>query len=1129
MPDEFEYDVFLSHSSKDKAVVRPLAERLQKDGLKVWFDEWVLKPGDSIPAKIEEGLEHSRVLVLCMSANAFGSDWTQLESGTFRFRDPLNKERRFLPLRLDDAPIKGSLAQFLYLDWTTDQQLSYSRMLAECRRSSESQSAKRGKDWQSAAETSLILSHYLQRELTRLSRMPMPFLDHGPNVVALPFDAIRIGLPLRLTHECSAKNTRSEMTDVEFVEWLMRESFTSALLWDRAARLDAHVERGCLLGERLEIALRLVVVGDPGCGKTTLLSSITRHYAFRHLSETQQFSPSCDSGFRTNLDKFPDRSWIPLILSCRDLAKASLEGGLAPLIDEQLAKNGHVREGRQGIVQMLTSSLESGNAILLVDGLDEIPGDEKRRSFSKLLTDAAEKWPDTPMIITSRVAGFHSVRSILSDSFDHLNVAPLTAFDKTQFIFAWEKFIREKANVPTLNLAGDLVPQVCHGRRIAKLCENVFALALIVQMKYLDGKIPEHRRDVYRRIVELMVDRQRPGSGPQITVNEMWPHLEHLAYRMRSDGAQKWSEMRVIGALRELRALETREAGLQTREPDVWLSDVIYRVGILNVAGPGEVDALGYERPMIQFFHQSFQEYFASQALYHGRGARDNLGVIERLRKQVYGLAIVERKIETLGSGSSAEPVVAGYWQEVVRLCISELRSGKADDALLMLIPNEHATPSEARGLTVFAMQCVADEPNITEETANAVFDAAVDNVIRLDGFNTKRNTMMDEAIFALASSCWAQAGRRRFLLGYIQSRAVRRNNIGCALMKFYIDAFDSENAIEVLSPLLNTLRESSDVLLRVEAALRLCNAFYTPQGLDAKARIDFLPSLFLRQSIETLLSLATRWSNECDALSTAAIWALSWLTSAKACDTGSAPRLTEAERRSLLKVVADARRDPHARRCAALIVSIRENEAGVFSQVDWIYKWAVVADGAEPQRNQPQPIGTFMYHSEECETLKTLLYSSDVVAAKGAAISLGRLGCFLPQMVDPLLEVFNDDVIYDKERDEALVYLRFCNNDRVIDQLCAGANASKEESDSYGRKDRCFFALIAIGDVEVLKRQLSLGGDPVYVNSYAYALAGVSDDAGLRVLNQMKEHPKEEVRGAVTKALAKAKHWTGS
>jgi hypothetical protein len=97
MPDEFPYDVFLSHSSKDKNIIRPLADRLKKDGVKVWFDEWEIRPGDSIPAKIEEGLEHSRVLVLCMSANAFGSDWAQLEEGTFRFRDPLNKERRFLP------------------------------------------------------------------------------------------------------------------------------------------------------------------------------------------------------------------------------------------------------------------------------------------------------------------------------------------------------------------------------------------------------------------------------------------------------------------------------------------------------------------------------------------------------------------------------------------------------------------------------------------------------------------------------------------------------------------------------------------------------------------------------------------------------------------------------------------------------------------------------------------------------------------------------------------------------------------------------------------------------------------------------------------------------------------------
>src|SRR5260370_7283873 len=114
----FHYDVFPSHSPKDKPIVRAIAEHLRADGLRVWFDDWQIKAGHSIPAKIEEGLDRSRVLVLCMSAHAFGSDWAQLEAGTFRFRDPLNKERRLLSLRLDHAPPKGSPPHSPYIQPT---------------------------------------------------------------------------------------------------------------------------------------------------------------------------------------------------------------------------------------------------------------------------------------------------------------------------------------------------------------------------------------------------------------------------------------------------------------------------------------------------------------------------------------------------------------------------------------------------------------------------------------------------------------------------------------------------------------------------------------------------------------------------------------------------------------------------------------------------------------------------------------------------------------------------------------------------------------------------------------------------------------------------------------------------
>ena len=122
---DFKYDVFLSHSSRDKDVVREIANRLKSDGVRVWpgniDSELESASGPGIPAKIEDGLEHSRVLVLCLSQSALAADWPQLEGHTFRFKDPLNHNRRFIPLRLDDAPTKGSLAQFSYVDWRPEQ------------------------------------------------------------------------------------------------------------------------------------------------------------------------------------------------------------------------------------------------------------------------------------------------------------------------------------------------------------------------------------------------------------------------------------------------------------------------------------------------------------------------------------------------------------------------------------------------------------------------------------------------------------------------------------------------------------------------------------------------------------------------------------------------------------------------------------------------------------------------------------------------------------------------------------------------------------------------------------------------------------------------------------------------
>ena len=54
------------------------------------------------------------------------------------FRDPVNKERRFIPIRLDEAPIRNSLRPYSYASWLPeDRQQSYSKLLDACRLPSE--------------------------------------------------------------------------------------------------------------------------------------------------------------------------------------------------------------------------------------------------------------------------------------------------------------------------------------------------------------------------------------------------------------------------------------------------------------------------------------------------------------------------------------------------------------------------------------------------------------------------------------------------------------------------------------------------------------------------------------------------------------------------------------------------------------------------------------------------------------------------------------------------------------------------------------------------------------------------------------------------------------------------------
>lgn len=74
------YDVFISHASEDKdAVVRPLATALTENGIRVWYDDFELKIGDSLRRKIDQGLANSRFGIVVISRSFVKKGWTNYE------------------------------------------------------------------------------------------------------------------------------------------------------------------------------------------------------------------------------------------------------------------------------------------------------------------------------------------------------------------------------------------------------------------------------------------------------------------------------------------------------------------------------------------------------------------------------------------------------------------------------------------------------------------------------------------------------------------------------------------------------------------------------------------------------------------------------------------------------------------------------------------------------------------------------------------------------------------------------------------------------------------------------------------------------------------------------------------
>lgn len=115
------HGIFLSHTGADKPFVRSLRDDLHAHGVpRVWVDEAEIEIGDSLIAKIEEGMKVCRYIGVVLSTKSMKAPWVKKELDVAMNREIAGGEVVVLPLLYEKCELPEFLKGKLYADFTDE-------------------------------------------------------------------------------------------------------------------------------------------------------------------------------------------------------------------------------------------------------------------------------------------------------------------------------------------------------------------------------------------------------------------------------------------------------------------------------------------------------------------------------------------------------------------------------------------------------------------------------------------------------------------------------------------------------------------------------------------------------------------------------------------------------------------------------------------------------------------------------------------------------------------------------------------------------------------------------------------------------------------------------------------------
>ncbi|WP_321531284.1 SUMF1/EgtB/PvdO family nonheme iron enzyme [uncultured Desulfuromonas sp.] len=382
--------------------------------------------------------------------------------------------------------------------------------------------------------------------------------------------------------------------------------------------------------EAMGVLPRLVILGDPGFGKSTLVDHAATQLAL--VQSGQPFDREQLPGWNSEGAGLPVRIVLREFATFLNGGEKGCAGDVWDYIRERLLKEWGMPE----VFDVIRNTLWQQGGVVFFDGLDEVSeSDQKKRTAIVSAIEAfSEPLHNVKIVVTCRTYAYreHSPWRLDKKLFPVFNLAPLNPDQISEFVGNYYPIIGQERCLPCQEIEAKssfLCQTIWNNKHLLDLAQSPLLLTLMI---FVDGTepLPEGRAELYQRIIKLLLakwqNRLLARTRKEVDAEHVLPLDVSLSCLEKSlavvaleaherQGADSKERTGKSADIEKRTFLATlAESMAKERITDAWyvaekaLEYFEQRAGILSQKENGE-------NCIFSFFHKSFQEYLAAWRL----------------------------------------------------------------------------------------------------------------------------------------------------------------------------------------------------------------------------------------------------------------------------------------------------------------------------------------------------------------------------------------------------------------------------------------------------------------------------------------------------------------------------------